>query len=181
MKIALISCTSRKKAYKCPAKDLYSESPRFRLAYAFSRLVADKIFILSAKYGLVSENMIVEPYNETLKDKNTQERRAWSEMVLNELRKVSDLEHDEFIILAGEVYHENLLPHMNHFWLPLKGKRQGEWIPELERLIGLEKESDKTRVLHISDEELEPIKQLVRFGNDSYRNNTGQRARERSA
>jgi len=38
-----------------------------------------------------------------------------AEMVLNELRKVSDLEHDEFIVLAGEVYHENLLPHMNHF------------------------------------------------------------------
>ncbi len=39
---------------------------------------------------------------------------------------------------------------MNHFWLPLKGKRQGgEWIPELERLIKLEKESDKTKVLHM--------------------------------
>jgi len=37
-------------------------------------------------------------------------------MVLNELRKVSDLEHDEFIVLAGEVYHENLLPHMNRIF-----------------------------------------------------------------
>ncbi len=149
MKIALISCTSRKKSYKCQAKDLYSESSRFQLAFSFAKLIADKIFILSAKYGLIPENMIIEPYNETLKDKSTQERRAWAEMVLNELRKVSDLEHDEFIVLAGEVYHENLLPHMNHFWLPLKGKRQGEWIPELERLIKLEKESDKTKVLHM--------------------------------
>jgi hypothetical protein len=125
MKIALISCTSRKKSYKCQAKDLYSESSRFQLAFSFAKLIADKIFILSAKYGLIPENMIIEPYNETLKDKSTQERRAWAEMVLNELRKVSDLEHDEFIVLAGEVYHENLLPHMNHFWLPLKGKRRG--------------------------------------------------------
>ena len=67
MRIALISCTSRKKAYKCPARDLYSESPRFRLAYALAKLVADNIFILSAKYGLVPEHMIIEPYNETLK------------------------------------------------------------------------------------------------------------------
>lgn len=27
-------------------------------------------------------------------------------------------------------------------WLPLKGKRQGEWILELERLIKLEKETE---------------------------------------
>jgi hypothetical protein len=149
LRIALISCTSRKKAYKCPARDLYSESPRFRLAYALAKLVADKIFILSAKYGLVPEDMIIEPYNETLKDKSAQERRAWGDMVLNELRKVSDLERDEFIVLAGEVYQENLLPHLVHFWLPLKGKRQGEWIPELERLITLERESDKVIVLHM--------------------------------
>ena len=149
MRIALISCTSRKKAYKCPARDLYSESPRFRLAYALAKLVADKIFILSAKYGLVPEDMIIEPYNETLKDKSAQERRAWGDMVLNELRKVSDLERDEFIVLAGEVYQENLLPHLVHFWLPLKDKRQGEWIPELERLITLERESDKVIVLHM--------------------------------
>jgi len=110
-RIALISCTSSKKAYKCPARDLYSESPRFRLAYAFAKLVADKIFILSAKYGLVLEDMIIKPYNETLKEKSAQERREWGDMVLNELRKVSDLEHDEFIVLAGEIYHENLLPH----------------------------------------------------------------------
>ena len=149
LRIALISCTSIKKAYKCPARDLYSESPRFQLAFSFAKLIADKIFILSAKYGLVPEDMIIEPYNETLEEKSARERRAWGDTVLNDLRKVSDLEHDEFIILAGEVYHENLLPHMNHFWLPLKSKRQGEWIPELKRLIRLESESDKTIVLHM--------------------------------
>jgi len=125
-RIALISCTSSKKTYKCAARELYSESPRFRLAYDFAKLVADKIFILSAKYGLVLEDMIIEPYNEILKEKSTQERREWGDMVLNELNKVCDVERDEFIVLAGEVYHENLLLHLNHFWLPLKGKRQGE-------------------------------------------------------
>jgi len=149
LRIALIQCTSRKKANKCPARELYSESPRFRLAYALAKLVADKIFILSAKYGLVPEDMIIEPYNETLKEKSAQERREWGDMVLKELNKVCNVERDEFIVLAGEAYHENLLPHLVHFWLPLKGKRQGEWIPELERLITLERESDKVDVLHM--------------------------------
>ena len=42
-RIALISCTSSKKTYRCPARELYSESPRFRLAIAFAKLVANKI------------------------------------------------------------------------------------------------------------------------------------------
>ncbi|OIQ10643.1 hypothetical protein MTCOM_05780 [Moorella thermoacetica] len=148
-KIALISCTSRKKAYKCPARQLYWESPRFRLAYAFAKLVANKIFILSAKHGLVPEDRVIEPYNETLIGKSARERREWGDMVLSQLSKVSDVDHDDFIVLAGEVYHENLLPHLSHFWLPLKGKRQGEWIPELDKLIKLEKETDKVLVLHM--------------------------------
>ncbi len=48
MKIALISCTSEKKAYKCAARELYSESAWFREAYCYAKLVADRIFILSA-------------------------------------------------------------------------------------------------------------------------------------
>lgn len=148
-KIALISCTSRKKTYKCPARELYSESSRFRLAYAFAKLVADKIFILSTKYGLVPEDRVIEPYNETLRGKSARERREWGEMVIRKLRKVSDIEHDDFIVLAGEVYYENLIPHLSYFWLPLKGKKLGEWVPELERLIKLEKETDKVDVLHM--------------------------------
>lgn len=52
-----------------PSKRLIFIKPRFRLAYDLVKLVADKIFILSAKYGLVPEDMIIEPYNETMKDK----------------------------------------------------------------------------------------------------------------
>lgn len=148
-RIALISCTSSKKAHKCPAKELYSESSWFRLAYTFAKLVADKIFILSAKYGLVPEDQVIEPYNETLKEKNVQERQKWGDMVIGELRKVSDLASDEFVILAGKDYYENLIPHLNCFWLPLKGKKIGEQKQELERLIELEKEKDKAKVVHM--------------------------------
>jgi len=149
MKIALISCTSKKKAYKCPARGLYSESAWFREAYRYAKLVADRIFILSAKYGLVPEDMIIEPYNETLDDKGAKERRAWGKIVLNELGRVSDLEHDEFIVLAGKFYYENLLPHLVHVELPLRGRRQGEQIPELRRLIMHEMESNNAMVLHM--------------------------------
>ena len=147
-RIAIISCTSSKKSYTCKASELYSESPRFRLAYEYAKLVSDKIFVLSAKYGLVPEDRVIEPYNETMKDKNTMQRREWSVHVLSELSLVSDLDQDNYIVLAGESYIENLSPHLNNYSRPLKGKALGEWIPELKRLINLEHETDNTIILH---------------------------------
>jgi len=93
--------------------------------------------------------MIIEPYNETLRNKKIEERRIWGQMVLDELGKVSDLEHDEFIVLAGRSYYENLLPHLGHVKLPLGHMRQGEQRAELRRLIKLEMESNNALALHM--------------------------------
>lgn len=49
MRVALISCTSKKKVYKCMASELYSESPRFTLSYKYAKENCDKVYILSAK------------------------------------------------------------------------------------------------------------------------------------
>ena len=78
MKVALISCTSSKKEYPCKASEMYTPSPRFALAYQYAKQVADVVYVLSAKHGLLCENELVEPYNETLNDKSTAERRSWA-------------------------------------------------------------------------------------------------------
>jgi hypothetical protein len=149
MKIALISCTKLQRQYECPARELYSESAWFREAYWYAKLVVDKIFILSSEYGLVPEGMVIIPYDNDLGDIPAAERREWAERVLNELRKVSDLEHDEFIVLAGKSYYENLLPHLVHVELPLGHMRQGEQRAELRRLIKPEMESNNALALHM--------------------------------
>lgn len=146
--IALIQCTSKKKNDKCAARELYSESPRFKLAYELALRVADSVYILSAKYGLIAEDEMIEPYNETLNDKTQHERREWANQVLVELHGIADLKNDQFIILAGEKYIDYLIPEISHYWQPLKGKSIGYWIPELQRLIALEEEKDAVRVIH---------------------------------
>jgi len=148
MRIALIACTKSKKAYKCAAHELYSESPRFKAAYTYSKLVADDVFILSAKYGLVHEDEIIEPYDETLLNKSIEERQEWAMKVLERLSKVSDLNSDEFTIIAGRNYYEELIPHLTHYWLPLKGKKLTQWLSELNELIEIEHETDYSLVLH---------------------------------
>jgi hypothetical protein len=136
MRVALISCTSKKKEYKCKASELYSESPRFALAYEYAKKKCDRIYILSAKHGLVSADEIIEPYNETLKDKSASERKRWSLSVFMELQSKFSLEEDEFLILAGSAYNEHLLPYIKKYELPLKGKSLGNWIPELKAMLG---------------------------------------------
>lgn len=62
MKIGLISCTSSKKDYACIAREMYSESPRFTLCYEYSKKTCDRVYILSAKHGIISEDKVIEPY-----------------------------------------------------------------------------------------------------------------------
>jgi len=103
-KIILISCVSKKLPYKTKAKNLYV-SPLFKynLRHAHS-LNPSKIFILSAKYGLVDLEKEIEHYDQTLNNMKKEELEEWSEKVINQLKEQTDLQDDEFIFLAGERY-----------------------------------------------------------------------------
>ena len=94
---------------------MYAESPRFSLAYQYARKTCDKVYILSAKYGLLSEKEMIEPYNETLNEKSTQERKVWSKKIVESIRKIHSLENDEFMILAGRSYYEYIIPYLMHY------------------------------------------------------------------
>jgi len=133
-RIALISCTSSKKDYPCKASELYSASPRFRFAYRYAKNVADEVYILSAKHGLLGEDMVLAPYDESLIIKGVSEREEWTGRVLEQLKAIADLKLDHFIMLAGAKYCEFLLPELANYFLPLRGKRQGEGLALLKNM-----------------------------------------------
>jgi hypothetical protein len=115
-KIVLISCVSKKLSYKTKAKNLYV-SPLFRynLRHAHS-LNPDKIFILSAKYGLVDLEEEIEPYDQTLNNMSKEGRGGW----------------DEFIFLAGEKYRKFLIPHIKNYQIPMQGLGIGKQLKYLK-------------------------------------------------
>ena len=130
-KVVLISCVSKKLHHKSKAQDLYV-SPLFKknLQYAKS-LNADNIFILSAKYGLLRLNEEIEPYDKTLNKMCSNEIKKWANYVLNQLKKSTDLENDEFIFLAGNNYRKFLLPHIKQYNIPMQGLgigKQLQWL-----------------------------------------------------
>ena len=134
-KIVLISCVKQKLDKPAKVKELYvSDLFRKFLAYA-ETLSPDTVFILSAKYGLLNCEEMIEPYELTLNTMGVRERKDWSGKVIDQLGKVSGLRCDKFIFLAGERYRQYLLPHISHYEIPLQGLRVGEQKQWLKRKI----------------------------------------------
>jgi hypothetical protein len=131
-KVVLISCVSKKLPYKAKAKDIYT-SPLFKMNLRFANsLSPDKIFILSAKHGLIDLEKEIEPYDKTLNSMRSAEKKEWANNVLCDLRKVADLDNDEFIFLAGENYRKYLISSIKNYNIPLKGLSIGRQLQYLK-------------------------------------------------
>jgi hypothetical protein len=137
-KIILIACVSKKGDKKAKAKDLYI-SQLFKSSLAFAnRQNPDKIFILSALHNLLGIDEEIEPYNVTLcnvpkakrkpglKILTSEEKINWGEKVLEQLSKQTDLQNDEFIILAGQEYIKPIINNIPHLKNPLTGLGLGK-------------------------------------------------------
>lgn len=134
-KIVLISCASKKLTCNAKAKDLYI-SPLFKFNLAFARsLQPDKIFILSAKYGLVNLEKELEPYEQTLNTMPVLEIKKWAEKAKKQMRKKIDFKNDEVVFLAGEKYRKYLLSSFNKISIPLKGLNIGRQLQYLKNKI----------------------------------------------
>ena len=93
--------------HAAPARHLYT-SPLVRGRRAYVERSCARWFILSAKHGLLSPEVVIEPYNQTLKGRPRAEKRAWSDRVLEQLK--SELKHLNglhFEIYAGADYHDH--------------------------------------------------------------------------
>jgi len=134
-KIVLISCVSKKRTQKSLAKDLYT-SPLFEknLKFAYQQH-PDTIFILSAKYGLLGLDEAVDPYDQTLNTMPISEIKSWANIVLQRLSACANLQQDQFIFLAGEKYRRYLIPHIQHYQIPMAGLTIGKQLQYLTRAL----------------------------------------------
>jgi hypothetical protein len=97
--IALIACTKTKADCPSPAGLLY-QSPLFRksLLYALSR--TDRVFILSAKHGVLQLNDFVEPYELSIKNLSPIQKSEWVNRVGERLKELIAAK-DKVHVLAG--------------------------------------------------------------------------------
>ena len=90
-RIALISCSKSKQNYPCPARELYAPSQLFSLSYQYAKKVADEVYVLSARYGLLAEEDVVAPYDLTLTDLPEHRQRDWANYVLRQMGERLDV------------------------------------------------------------------------------------------
>ena len=124
-KIILIACSAGKKDMRDKAKNMYT-SPLFRKSWEYAqKLGYDEIFILSDEYYLLSPEDEIDPYNKSLDNFKSRERKEWAKIVLEDLKsKVGKtLDEHEFIILAGRKYYELLIGKdgIQNYSIPWKG------------------------------------------------------------
>jgi hypothetical protein len=135
--IALVSCVSKKGTSAAPARSLYLSS-WFRKASDVAILISDQWFILSAKYGLVEPNKLIEPYNLTLNQMSVTERQAWARNVLSILLRLLEA-GDQVIFLAGKRYREFLIDPLLEYGcnveIPMEGMRIGEQLQWLNQQL----------------------------------------------
>lgn len=96
------------------------------LIYYQKKYKAD-IYILSAKYGLLDMDKIINPYNFTLNNVNERYKKNWSYRVIKELDKKIK-KTDKVIFLAGKSYNKYLKMYYKNNLEPLEGLRIGEKI-----------------------------------------------------
>ena len=107
---------------------MYMKSQLFRKAVRYiEEQDYDDWFILSAKYGLISKEKEIEPYDLTLNNMRAKERKQWAEKVFNDLMKYNPSQIDFY---AGKKYREYIIPLLLEkeveFSIPLEGLGIGQ-------------------------------------------------------
>lgn len=117
--VYLIACTKSKQEYRCTASEMYMTSSLYRLSYEYCINQVDnidsQIYILSAKYHLLSLQKVIDPYNETLINKSSSEKAKWGKIVYNQMKETFDIENTHFIFLTGKEYMKPVISYLETY------------------------------------------------------------------
>jgi len=134
-RICLVACVSLKDTRKKRAGDIYL-SPLFKKAKEFASKNFDRWYILSAKYGLITPDKLIEPYEKTLNTMSKEDRHRWTEKVFEEI-KTHTKANDEITVIAGKRYRQDLTPLLikrgNKVQFPMEGLgigKQLQWLTQ---------------------------------------------------
>lgn len=84
LQIAFIGCSLKKRNSPCRAEEMY-QGDFFKKALFYCKKKYDKVFILSAKYGLLELDTLIEPYDMTLTKFTTLQKKRWAFNVKKQL------------------------------------------------------------------------------------------------
>ena len=106
-RLVLVGCVKSKVDYPAPAKDLY-DSPLWHKRRRYAESSGMPWAILSAEYGMVDPDMVLEPYDRYLGSEPSNFRRSWSERTAKQvLKRLNEIDLEAVEVHAGSAYLEN--------------------------------------------------------------------------
>ena len=127
-KIVLIACVRSQLPSRASARELFI-SPLFRYSLKYAETQnSDHIFILSAEYGLLELDDVIDPYDVAMLKMAKEDKLEWSTSVINQLKEHCDLEKDEFTLLAGRNYRDHIISHLRNHSIPMKNLPIGKML-----------------------------------------------------
>ena len=134
--VAFVSCSKLKGEHKAPAAALYT-SALFRKSLLAAYEKSKKVYIISAKHGVLNLGDIIEPYDRTLKAMSRADRTVWAETTSVQLAKLLR-SGDVINFYCGEEYIAPLRRKMTQIGArlvePLSGLSLGKRLQHLRNL-----------------------------------------------
>jgi hypothetical protein len=140
----LISCSKSKGGHRDLARNMYV-SPLYRKSVMVAEGWGIPFSILSAKYGLLSPDDLIEPYEMTLKGASKQFKSDWAKKVDEQIRNTLDRKK-RLIVLAGDDYYAPLVEASVErplsFLAPMRGISLGNRLVFLNQCIRIGRRRD---------------------------------------
>lgn len=122
--IVFVGCGVTKMKNACKVKKMYAGNYfQTCLAYAQTFTTQDNIYVLSANYGLLPLEKVIEPYNKTLKNMTPKEKQDWKNMVIQQMESIGINKDTEVVFICGKNYHSLFSDYFHNIILPLPQQR----------------------------------------------------------
>lgn len=121
-----IGCVKKKKLGTLKARELYNSTLfKYELAYALTLTDEENIYILSAKYGLITLDDIITNYDLTLNKLNEHSKKVWSYKVIKKAEKLGITKEEKIVFLCGNNYSKYLKKYFKNYSDPTQGLSLG--------------------------------------------------------
>jgi hypothetical protein len=134
-RIGIVSCGKAKQSFPGLASELYT-SPLFQKSFRIASQCCDRVYVLSAKHGLIASDMPLESYELSLRSLSQDARKVWGEQTAKSIDQASKAS-DEILVFAGEEYKRAFQPFLTggaRLCDPLSGLGLGKRLSLLTRL-----------------------------------------------
>lgn len=137
-KIALISYDNGNKVGLNLDRNIDKEDQLFKLSIDYGKKIADEVYILTQRDGLMKERYYTLVNKEPDSFRNHIENKIWSLDILQQLNNYTDIHKDEYIILANKNYYKNYVDFLNKVDIPLNNLSIEEKISYLKQVLHIE-------------------------------------------